>query len=69
MRLPGAGVARGYTVTGMAPLRKYVIEHRGAGCGDQMNNTSTTRSADERGVLRFDGLGEDGCEVSATQDV
>lgn len=66
MRLPGAGVARGYTITGMAPSQQYVITNHGPGCED---GGASVAGADEHGVLRFEGSSKDGCEVSATKKV
>jgi hypothetical protein len=64
MRFPGAGVTRGYTITGMAPSQQYAITNHGPGCED---GGASVAGADEHGVLRFEGLSKDGCEVSATE--
>lgn len=69
MRLPGAGVARSYTVTGMGPSRRYEITHYGVACeGSKASVVSAkTVHADKHGVLQFGGLGASGCEVIAME--
>lgn len=69
LRLPGAGVARGYTVTGMQPSRQYEVTHHGVACdsGEASFALAMTIGSDEHGVLRFDGLGTNGCEVVAME--
>lgn len=69
IRLPGAGIARGYTVTGMGPTQQYEITHHGITCNSSKANVALARTvdADEHGVLRFGGLGVSGCEVVAVE--